>query len=113
MNIHEMTQIAIDHKWAFGPCGDDMWPEIEQTYNRTSLDKREITWAYWMHTGLYEKASYCVNEMMAYEALIQKAIHDGVGANTIETRCYDLAEKARDVRHAVEEIKSLYAQFGK
>lgn len=53
MTIDEFSRISADHNWGGYP-GSEFWNEIQLVYMNTSLNKTQIAWLYWMHTGLFE-----------------------------------------------------------
>ena len=53
MDIAEFAEISEKAKWGGWP-GVEFWNDIETVYMNTNLNKRQISWLYWMHTGLFE-----------------------------------------------------------
>lgn len=53
MDIAEFAEISESAKWGGWP-GVEYWKDIETVYMNTNLNKRQISWLYWVHTGLFE-----------------------------------------------------------
>ena len=60
MDIAEFAEISEKAKWGGWP-GVEFWNDIETVYMNTNLNKRQISWIYWMHTGLFESLVQVVN----------------------------------------------------
>ena len=63
MNIQEFSKISSDNNWGGHP-GEEFWKDIEAVYMDTSLDKDQVAFIYWKHTGLFDQIVSARKEVM-------------------------------------------------
>lgn len=59
MTIEEFARISAERNWGGAP-GSEFWEDIQLVYLNTNLNKTQIAWLYWMHTGMFESLAATV-----------------------------------------------------
>lgn len=112
MNIDEARDIA--NEMGVGYSIDPvMWKEVESTYLKSTLDKREFLFAYWNMTGSYETLAACFKDIEQFVKDLDTLISNHFNLSLFDEITLSMLETSKTIRRTERNIRSEYKKFMK